>query len=177
MQKKLRVYLAGKVDGNKWLVVPKDEDRFLFRASDGSNHSEHLSGICRYDFEECNNKDGAYADLVNENFIRTLKKSHMLIAFLDRTDSYGSIAEIAYASALGIPCQVIVQRKTTEEENEEWHPHDEDGMFDAYYFVCSFPNVQVTETQNIEESTQVAHKICSKEYGIRFVNSFKFIMN
>lgn len=176
--KQLRVYLAGKVEGTKWKVVPKDDPRFNFFASDGSNHSEHLTGICLYEFEECNNKSGVYSQLVQDDFMKNARHSHILLAYLDTTNSYGSIAEIAWASAMGIPCHVVVERKNTNgPEDEDWHPMDEDGMFDAYYFVCSFPNVTVYEAQNVTEGRRIVHRICNLEHSKRFVNSVKFMMD
>jgi len=172
--KQIKVYLAGKVAGKKWDIVPKNDDRFVFKASDGSNHSEHFTGLCLYDFNECNDKKGSYASLVKEDFIDQLKRSDLLLAYLDTTDSYGSIAEISYASAIGIPCIVIVKRKSVPVEEIE-HGMDEDGMFDAYYFVCSFPGVEIREVHSIQEARATALKELSRVHSRKYVNSYRFM--
>jgi hypothetical protein len=122
-----------------------------------------------------------YADLVKEGFINNVVyKSHMVLAYLDCDTSYGSIAEIAFASARGIPVEVVVVRQPSKFDPEDpgnVHPHDEDGMFDAYYFVCSFPHVQVTEVQNKKDGYLAVKKILNREFSKRFENSYKFIMH
>ena len=127
-----KVYLAGRVGGEKWKVAPKLIGA-EWVASDGGNHSEHLWGVCVYDFD---------SDHLRENlescFVDKLRSCVGLVAYLYDTESYGSIAEIAYAAAMGKPCFVIVRR----------HPKTDDGydgMFNAYWFVSHLPGVKAYE--------------------------------
>lgn len=173
---KLNIYLAGKVRGVKWNSVPKDDSKFNFVSSDGSNHSEHLSGCALFDFKECNDKSGEYAQLVIMGFIQNLRKCHALVAVLDTPDSFGSIAEISYASATAKPAHVVIVRDLEKQDpDNDLDLIDPDGMFDAYYFVCSFPNVRVYEVHSLEEAEKEVHKIVREMWLTTYSNTYKFM--
>jgi nucleoside 2-deoxyribosyltransferase len=177
MEKTLNIYLAGKVSGKKWDVVKqfKEDARFNFIASDGSKHSEHNYGLCDYSFKECNDK-GMLADLVYDYFQKEVLNCHYLLAYLDTNDSYGSIAEIAYASALGIPCYLIIKRGPYKYYmDHDFRPMDEDGRFDAYWFVSSFKKVSNIEVKSEEEAIIEASKILERLWSSKYSNSKKFL--
>lgn len=144
------IYLAGKVEGRKWKVVPK-HPLVKYVASDGNNHSEHNWAIAS-EWKPLNNPD--MAEAVQEKFIDVLKKSVYLFAYLDTPNSYGSIAEIAYASALGIPCTVVVNDpcKQSGEVEKDW---TDQPMADAYWFVSNFPLVHSLWADTEEHATEL----------------------
>lgn len=144
MNRKVKVYLAGKVDGSKHELAKSIDAEFI--CSDGGNHSEHNFGLGYYDFQECNH-NSTLRELVQTFAIASIHDSDFLFAWLTCPTSYGSIAEIAYASALGKKCFVIIQSSDPEQSDEE--------LFDAYYFVCCFPNVQVQEVLTAMEGSQI----------------------
>jgi hypothetical protein len=125
-----KVYLAGRVNGDKWEVAPAI-DGVKYTSSDGNNHSEHNWGYSYYSFNQDFLKES-----INTEALERIKDCNLLIAYLYDNKSYGSIAEIAYASTIGIPCHVIIRHKPGKENYD---------MFDAYWFVCHFPNVTVYE--------------------------------
>jgi very-short-patch-repair endonuclease len=88
---------------------------------------------------------------VQERCIDILKKSDALFAYLDSPYSYGSIAEIAYASALGIECTVIANFGG-EDDDSEWA---EGTMSDAYWFVAHFPGVHGYSVGTEEHATEL----------------------
>lgn len=127
------IYLAGKVRGRKWDVVPR-HDYVEYVSSDGWKHSEHdwaSSGGGKF-FH-----DKYLAEGVQERFIDVIKKADALFAYLDTPYSYGSIAEIAYASALGLSCYVIIA-PSKGKQKDQW---TDGSLVDAYWFVCNFPGV------------------------------------
>lgn len=128
------IYLAGKVGGAKWDAAPK-HPYVKYVASDGGNHSEHNWNLSDYGKVY---GDEHLKNQVQEAFIDVIKKSDALFAYLDTPYSYGSIAEIAYASALGIQSYVFIVFNKDRCWEDQW----EDGSLpDAYWFVSNFPHV------------------------------------
>lgn len=126
----IKVYLAGRVGGNKWSVAPII-DGVKYIASDGGDHSEHNWGCSIYSFNKNDLKINVKVEALSK-----IDKCNILIAYLDDNKSYGSIAEIAYASTIGKTCHVIIRG----------NPNGDNGdLFDAYWFVSHFPNVTVYE--------------------------------
>jgi hypothetical protein len=144
-----RVYLAGKVNGLKWGVVGRFKSSVDFVASDGSNHSQHDLGVMCEEFAQYRSEDGV--DAVENHFIAKLQEFTRLLAVLNRADSYGSIAEIAYASALGIRCDLIIFDKAARLNSTDGFLVDP-RMYDAYWFISNFPGVRVHVVGGTEEA-------------------------
>jgi len=124
----MTIYLAGKVSGIKHeLAKLVPGPRYV--CSDGSNHSEHEFGIGCGNFDVCDEA----REPVLLCAIEPIRACDFLVAYLASPDSFGSIAEIAYASACGKRCYVLI-----ETQDDGW----ENPLLDAYWFVCSFPFVQ-----------------------------------
>lgn len=151
----MNIYLAGKVAGIKWQVTKKLNVNATFVASDGSNHSEHLSGCGYFEF---NTHD--LHTWVEENALQAIRNCDFLLAILDTDDSYGSIAEIAYASAQGKPCFVIVIG-ITEYESLGGHGSGDSlpPFWDVYWFVTHFPGVSVHRAFDFEAAVTIAQNI------------------
>jgi len=168
----LKVYLAGKVNGEKYQTIENlNKDKYIFYSSDGGNHSEHEFGYGRYEFCACNND---LKQPVMDHFIQEIYNQNILIAYLDSEDSYGSIAEIAYASAIGIKCYVVLNIDKLKDNTNESFPEFPEA-FDTYWFVCSFPNVKTFEARNLEDAKSIIRDICSDEWASRYSNSFRFV--
>lgn len=150
------IYLAGKVGGQKHELA-KGHVGVQFICSDGGNHSEHNFGLSYYSFEECGH-GSTLRDLVHASAISALHECDFLFAWLSCATSYGSIAEIAYASALGKKCYVMIQN-----DPECNKASESDDLFDAYYFVCCFPNVMVQEVLTLMEARQILDAIISAQ--------------
>lgn len=140
-----KYYLAGKVNGRKWTVA-KPIKTVTFIASDGSNHSEHDFGFGYFCFD---NNYEAMRETIKEYCLDEIKECDGLIAYLDEPTSFGSIAEIAYASANGKHSFVIINDQTRIDEFTFYSP-----FYDVYWFVCQFPNVVVREVKTEKEATQ-----------------------
>lgn len=163
-----RVYLAGKVKGNKWVVAKKAKEgikEVSFVASDGNNHSEHAWGYCYYSLSA--SKD--LKEVVKELFCDVIKKCDMVIAYIDTTNSFGSIAEIGYASALGLPIHIIFPKGYSEGLDSDGFKDQDHGAsygisvaFDTYWFCCSLPNVSVHFSESIDDAVRIVYKILGK---------------
>lgn len=134
------IYLAGKVNGTKWKLVEGNEDKAEFIASDGYKHSEHQWGYGLYEFSSPDLKE-----VVAQHSLAQISQCDLLVAYLDCPSSYGSIAEIAYASALGKECLLII----CYEQNEEDHTHP---LHDAYWFVSCLPGVRTGVVETFERA-------------------------
>lgn len=146
----VKIYLAGKVNGRKYKVVPK-HPQIKYVTSDSSEHSEHQWGYSLWTF-----RDKEIKQQLVYRCIEPLEASVAVFAYLDTPDSFGSIAEIAYASAKDIPSLVAINTSSdaaraldarakweSEEhaENEYYYDLHPGAMRDAYWFICNFPNV------------------------------------
>lgn len=127
----LTVYVAGKVDGPKHRVIEHAKEPGIeFLSTGDDRHCLHGGGRGYYpNFLECRS-----ASIVLQA-IDYLSRSDMLFAYLDSPDSFGTIAEIAYMSTTGRPSLVTVRMEGSDICRSD--------MFDAYWFVCSFPGVIV----------------------------------
>jgi hypothetical protein len=149
------IYLAGKVGGKKWDIDKKinnnpEDLKANFISSDGRNHSEHDWGYGYYEFDSDSMREQLKSGCLDE-----IEKCDFLIAWLDTPDSYGSIAEIAYASSIGKKCFVFIKPEIIK-ENELDSP-----MHDAYWFVSHFPNVE-TLVLPFEETVELIKIICER---------------
>src|SRR5207253_9305895 len=90
----MKIYLAGKVAGEKWNLIPSPT-KHQWESSDGGNHSEHNYGYSACVLSNAYSEQGVVGDCA----ISELSVSDFLIALLDQPDSFGSIAEIAFFSA------------------------------------------------------------------------------
>lgn len=153
--KPISVYLAGKIAGDKWKLVENLPTNIAnIESSDGTNHSEHLTGVAIFQLGHDFHKEYVY-----DFAIKSIHNSDILIAYLDCATSYGSIAEIAYASAHGRPCHILV--------NCDKYLEPEDDFFDAYWFICAFPLVHTVHINNILEAKSYIWSIVYKEYHKR----------
>lgn len=151
------VYLAGKVHGRKRDVVPK-HTHIEYVSSDGGNDWDH--GFSGNHTDEKPINAPWMADMIKEMFVGVIKKADCLFAYLDTPSSYGSIAEIAYASALGIPCMVAILGKQPA-DNDEYDDIDDDDRYgldnepmrDAYWFVSNFPGVYSAWVETEDQAT------------------------
>ena len=166
------VYIAGKVQGDKWKLI-KDLPQGVASviSSDSNNHCEHLTGLAQFTLPPTED----HKNFVDEGFVKQIRKSDILIAYLDHLTCYGTIAEIAYASACGVPCKVFVLLpcKDSKEINirENHHAEQEWPEFDAYWFVCSLPLVQASVINNIHKAKSYAWSDVYKEYHRRVTTS------
>ena len=171
------IYLAGKVSGDKWKLFSKEQiQKYSIQSSDGGNHSEHEFGAAYYDWSCCNKED--YKWLIRDFCTDKIKSCDFLIAYLDTNNSHGSIAEIAYASSLNKECFVFViddqpcYDPIDYKENINWK---QGSMFDAYWFVCSFPKVSVKlciSFDDAREQAQVTLRDWLKEHGREWYSNY-----
>lgn len=150
------IYLAGKAHGEKWNAAPQ-HDYVQYVSSDGRKHSEHRWGIGEKSF-----RSKYAAALVQERFIETIKTADALFAYIDSPHCYGTIAEIAYASALGMPCYVAVVYPKSDSQEQEWR---DGSMPDAYWFVSNFPHVVTFAVNDRDGATflfvqALGHALC-----------------
>ena len=163
------MYLAGKVDGAKWDLwrelggVEHRESHPWWKelqgievvASDGTNHSEHLWGG-GMSLDAIGNTD--LKESVKEYATDQIRRCAFLLAYLDKPDSFGSIAEIAYGAALGKRCYVVVlvpeqdEVSHVDEGGREYVTWPWEDMKDAYWFVSCFPGVHSIVVQSFEEA-------------------------
>lgn len=171
------IYLAGKVSGDKWKLFSKEQiQKYNIKSSDGGNHSEHEFGAAQLEWSCCNTED--YKWYIREFCIDKIKRCDFFIAYLDSSHSYGSIAEIAYASACNKECFIFVI-----DDNPDYDSHHQRGninqdrgnMFDAYWFVCSFPNVKVKLCISFESAQEQAQEVLKdwlKEHGREWYSNY-----
>jgi hypothetical protein len=130
-----RIYVAGKIDGKKWELVrgledkhelvasdmphrvstvhdfPGDEGRLFFYADPAHQVGGDLYGIGKPHDRFGMGK--TFSNHVNQAAVERaicnqIRGCDFLIAYIDTPDAFGTIAEIAYASACGIPCHVFL---------------------------------------------------------------------
>lgn len=163
-----KVYLAGKAFGNKWNLIQNiDKSKHTFIASDAGKHSDHGWGITGgYGTERYDVVGNSLNELVNCDY---------MIAYVDRGGAYGTIAEIAFYSAIVVQtrsCYLILEepdRPDIDDENEEdisgWEPSE---IHDSCWFVSNFPKVIPLMTKSFEESKALVEKIASIESPIEY---------
>jgi len=162
-----KIYLVGKVRGDKWEIARKVKDGIKdvsFVASDGNNHSEHAFGFGYYSLGRSTDT----IDAVKEWFCDVIKKCDMVIAYINTTNSFGSIAEIGYSAALGLPIHIIFPKSYSEhgleraDSNEHSTSYNVSVAFDTYWFCCSLPNVTVHFSESIDDAVKIVYKILGK---------------
>jgi hypothetical protein len=143
-------YLAGKCNGPKWEAAKAIQHRFHsieFYASDADEYSEHGWSEHGWGMDFCLNSG------LGEEYVRSqvlvavlehIQASDFLFAYLDTPDCFGTIAEIAWASAHRIPSIVAVKKV----DNERW-----EAFYDAYWLVCTLPHVY---PRMVDEPTSAA---------------------
>lgn len=134
---KPRIYLAGKVKGKKWKIADAVK-AYEFVATDGGSHAPYDA----HNHHEIKTF-GQASNWLAAEFISKVLTCKKLVAYLDTPDSFGSVAEIVYASGSGIPCEMYVL-----DTNEYEYP---DKMQDAYWFVSNFPRVTAKWVSGVEE--------------------------
>lgn len=162
-----KIYLAGKVGGLKWDVAEHFANAIEFVATDVSQRSHEFVERKGHDEKEPHESgegcvyggfmDRLYSDSGHHNekeqtairFVNMIRDCCGLVAILDRHDSFGSIAEIAYASALRKRCEVFVCLGD-----------QDDVMADVYWFVCTFPFVNVQEYQSLDDLSLQLQQRC-----------------
>ena len=136
----LNVYLAGKMNGNKNIFANTHNLHNMSRviSSDEMDNLEpkawNHTPPKEYGLQFC---ESNYA--VDNYVISPIDHCDMVLAYLDASDAYGTIAEIAYASGLGKHITVIIEDDII----------DKDESTDAYWLVCCFPNVFIEFTSKI----------------------------
>jgi hypothetical protein len=168
----MKIYLHGKVDGKKWQLVTPFKHLCEFYASDGdcAMHGSHgwkggliLGKGC---WDQCNDNKPFFEKIVFDK----IRKCDTLIAFLSSNDSYGSIAEIAFASTIGKTCHMIVEEEQTDIDKLWGHC----PLHDAYWFIGTFPRIRVHHVVNYQEATdRLIHILDS--IGIR-ANSYVYFI-
>jgi nucleoside 2-deoxyribosyltransferase len=155
----MKIYLAGKVhSGEKWkLFTEKQIKQCPIVASDGNNHSEHDFGLAYFDWECCMTD---YKEYVKDGFIDEINGSGALIAYLNKSNSFGSIAEIAYAAAKNVPCVVFLV--DSDSSDYEHIAAGEGHMFDVYWFVCSFPGVDLRLCRDFDDAKVQAQELMAE---------------
>lgn len=146
-----KIYLAGKVGGVKHQVIAGLETPGIeFVCSDGGNHSEHAWGSGSWSYS-----DVTLSGLVQREFIDVIHQCKGLFAILDTPDSFGAIAEIAYASAIGLPCALFIF--------DPDHNGGKSAMADAYWFVSNFPNVRTITINSFDDAAWLLQAILATE--------------
>lgn len=140
----MKIYLAGKVGGAKWSAITK-HPYVEYVASDGHTHCEHDWGHGVFTFGD----ESLRLEVANR-CTGKIAVCDFLFAYLDTPDSYGSIAEIAYASALGKPCFVMINDDSEDSDSIMQIDDDADlpelvidGFWDAYWLVSCFPSIKI----------------------------------
>ena len=164
------LYCIGKTTGKKWEVLkPIIGDTAKLIASDQDHENFHYND---------RTLDGAYGEtygIVKEQCIDRLRQADAGVGYIDTPDSFGSIAEIAYLSALGKPTFIIcgfpADELRTRKEHECFHKTNQSQMEDAYWLVFHFPNVrfvsinEYAQNRLIDFIQEVANKkIATKRY-------------
>lgn len=148
-QRQKVIYLAGRVNGPKFSIIESLREKAVFLASDGGNHSEHNLGGAFGDIHTC---VAEYREWVEENAIKKIKQCDMLIAVVTDNKAFGTIAEIAYASAINKPCYIVIRR---EDNVDDWTYQD------AFWFVSCFPGVSLKVVYCDCMATKEINKIIS----------------
>ena len=161
------VYLAGKVDAKKWDIAKQVTGNIRFVASDGGNHSAHEWGC--YCVEQ---SIGTEQEFLRENVLKVIQSCAGMVAYFYEPTSFGSIAEIAYASTVGKQVRIILRIDPCPNAGDHWENCEqceqcnlESRICDAYWFISNFPNVQCYESNSDEESVGLMQ---------RYVNRFKY---
>jgi hypothetical protein len=143
------VYLAGKVKGPKWQIA-EATPWVSWVASDSADlpikvHDSYgIPGCWCYLTE-------SQQWVVEEYVIDPIRSSYGLVAYLDDPTAYGTVAEVAFASALGLPVLLICRTPATSSDGGDWRGDYETtvGLHNAYWLVSCFPRVELREVSDI----------------------------
>lgn len=169
MEKNVKqIYLAGKVRGKKWELIEdiKNDDKYQFLASDGEYEETEIGEVYNhgYSFDKPHNVIKSWEDN-EENIVYfalfEIKHCDFLFAYLDKTDSYGSIAEMAYASAIGKPIFLVINESEINKDDMEINS----PFLDSYWFVSNFPNIKRIFT-DFEGAKHLLESLCKIESPI-----------
>lgn len=142
---RMKVYLAGKVGPAKRNFIKEHGLLQIVEVVSSDDMNDLEDKAWNHTPPSKNGLDWSYGygaeDIVKEYVTDRIEACDILIAYLDTADSYGSIAEIAYASALGMKCFVVF-KDTIEGELESGEVEGKRcPAVDAYWLVSCFPNV------------------------------------
>lgn len=171
-----KCYLAGKAKGVKWDLIKGLEQKINFFATDMEVSPRGCFRCYAGDAEH----------IVN-SFIQQIEDCSFLLAVLDTVDSYGSIAEIAWASAFRKPVYLVIINNFPSGESvvvdgqvvgETFvgctgggHGCERSGMEDAYWFVSMFPGVDTRWVDDLSEAKSAVWSICGKKAHSDYLKS------
>ena len=162
--KKVNGYLAGKHNSEKWLWMRKcglDKD-IEFQNAMHETQDKYWGHVrpreCSLSNVAAGGIDGNGRNVVIDNIIEPLQESEIVIAYLSCATSFGSIAEIGYASACNIPSFIFFDLPSeifgadyyefdTEDDYLNYLESPEykkgDSFVDIYWLVSLFPAVRI----------------------------------
>jgi hypothetical protein len=152
------VYLAGKVKGPKWQIA-EATPWVNWVASDSANLPVKVHDSYGIPGCWCYITEGQQWG-VEEHVIDPISSSRGLVAYLDDPTAYGTIAEIAFASALGLPVLLICRTPSSRDsDDEDWDDDYETtvGLHNAYWLVSCFPGVELHEVSDIPGAIKAVH--------------------
>lgn len=163
-----RIYLAGKVSDSKWTIPEwvqrqaemvyighpaKHPNTFAFLASDhGESHSRDAELFDGYNFF------GGNPVAIKSAVLDKIASCEYLCAYIDTADCYGTIAEIAYAYALGKQVYVFL----------EFDDSTKEAMGDAYRLVVNFPGIESIRVHAPETAAMVLYTLIQCESPIEY---------
>ena len=146
--KRVKGYLAGKVNNRKWEwakshglteLIDFDDQHTSQRMAGDPKAWNHLHPS-RLKIGEMKGF-GTY-ECVDDLIIRNLEAARVLVAYIECETSFGSIAEIGYASAQGIPVHMFFDVPIGYyDPDEDSYVEGEDKIRDTYWLCAMFPNV------------------------------------
>src|SRR5262249_29785800 len=100
-----------------------------------------------------------------------------LFAYLETPDSYGTIAEIAFASALKKRVLVVVLVPPVADEDDPQGHQEYGNLFDAYWFVSCFPGVRVFTVHLQSEAVQILQAAVEmrSRYGVLEIDALSCV--
>jgi hypothetical protein len=143
MRTVMKIYLAGKMDERKSQLIAEFKHLCEFCSFDDSCWKDGfiVGPEC---WDQCNDAKPFFEAAV----LGQIRRCDALIAYLLSNDSCEAISEIAFASTIGKSCYMIVEEHQTDEDKLWGHC----PLYDSYWFVGTFPNVQVHHASNQQEA-------------------------
>lgn len=162
-----KIYLAGKVDGEKWRIKERFAHYVTYRSGEYTPavpvefeflSSDHGTPHKPYDPPLFNGHGifGGDKDAIEKNVVDKLKECTDVCAYIESADCYGTIAEIAFASALGKPVLAFVNRSA------EGTPEGRD----AYKLVLNLPGVDTFKVESVTTAAVMAYMLIQCESPI-----------
>ena len=162
--KKVNGYLAGKHNSEKWLWMrqcglDKDIEFQNARHETEAKYWGHVRpGECALSSVATGGLDGNGKNVVKDSIIEPLQESEIVIAYFPCATSFGSIAEIGYASACNIPSFIFFDLPS-DIFGEDCYDFDTEAAYlnylgsseykkgksfvDTYWLVSLFPAVRI----------------------------------